>query len=149
MGLMPGVARSGHGRGPARGRTIGDVTDLLAPPTVNELRSRTIVPGAVLHLANDQPLLVDLFGLPMPSDPILVCTNVRSLTGKRPVWADDIHSIYYFPWAVVRFLEILPGTAEAGSRPALTAGNETPEPPLEADLDLEIDEEFLRRVREV
>ena len=37
------------------------VTDLLPPPTLNELRGRSIVPGAVLHLANDQPLLVDLF----------------------------------------------------------------------------------------
>ncbi len=133
---------------PGASRHHARVTDLLAPPTVNELRSRTIVPGAVLHLANDQPLLVDLFGLPLPSDPILVCTNVRGLTGTRPVWADDIHSIYYFPWTVVRFLEILPGTAEVGSRPALTAGIEAAPPPVEPDLDLEIDEDVLRRVRE-
>lgn len=124
------------------------VTDLLSPPTINELRDRSIVPGAVLHLANDQPLLVDLFGLPSPSDPILMCTNVRGLTGKRPVWSDDVHSIYYFPWTVVRFLEILPGTLEVGSLPALGAGRESPPPPVEPDLDLEIDEEFLRRVRE-
>ena len=126
------------------------VTDLLSPPTISELRGRSIVPGAVLHLANDQPLLVDLFGLPSPSDPILVCTNLRGLTGKRPVWADDPQSLYYFPWTVVRFLEILPGTLEVGSLPALGAGRESaPPPPVEPDLDLDIDEEFLRRVREV
>lgn len=113
-----------------------------------DLRGRSLIRGAVLHLANDQPLLVDLFGLPSAGDPILVCTNVRSLTGKRPVWADHVESVYYFPWIHVRFLEIPPGVGEAvGGLPAVI---EAPAPPPRPDIepDLEIDEEFLRRVRE-
>lgn len=125
------------------------VTDLLAPPTIGDLRGRSLIRAAVLHLANDQPLLVDLFGLPSPADPILVCTNVRSLTGKRPVWADHVESVYYFPWIHVRFLEIPPGTGETvGGLPAVI--ETAPPPPLpDIEPDLEIDEDFLRRVREV
>ena len=128
----------------------GCVTDLLtAPPTVADLRERAMIPSAVLHLANDQPLLVDLFGLPSPSDPVLLCTNVRSLTGKRPVWADNVESIYYFPWLHVRFLEIPPNAVEVRSVvPALGAGTPPDPADLDPDPDFEIDEEFLRRVRE-
>lgn len=125
------------------------MTDLLAPLSLADLRGRSLIRGAVLHLANDQPLLVDLFGLPSPADPVLVCTNVRSLTGKRPVWADHVESVYYFPWIHVRFLEIPPGTGETvGGLPAVIQA--APPPPLpDPELDLEIDEDFLRRVREV
>ena len=125
------------------------VTDLFAPPTLTDLRGHSLVRGAVLHLANDQPLLVDLFGLPSAADPVLVCTNVRSLTGKRPVWADNVESIYYFPWIHVRFLEIPPGAGESvGGLPAVIQA--APPPPLpDLEPDLEIDEDFLRRVREV
>ena len=118
-------------------------------PTIADLRDRDLIRGAVLHLANDQPLLVDLFGLPSPTDPTLICTNLRGMTGKRPVWADHTDSVFYFAWAYIRFLELPPGSTDV--LPALQAGPSTyghssseplPEP------ELEIDEEFLRRVRE-
>lgn len=133
------------------------MTDLLAPPTAADLRSRSLIRAAVLHLANDQPMLVDLFGLPSPADAVLVCTNVRSLTGKRPIWADHTESIYYFPWLHVRFLEVPPAAHEmAGAFPALPAPEGDAPPTLDLDLDpdpdldpdLEIDEDFLRRVRD-
>ena len=123
------------------------VTDTHVP-TTGDLRDRALVRGAVLHLANDQPMLIDLFGLPSPTDPVLVCTNLRSLTGKRPVWADHTESIYYFPWVHVRFVEIPPTAHELAGLPALPAPADAG--PDEADLeaDVEIDEEFLRRVRD-
>ena len=77
----------------------------------------------------------------------MICTNVRGLTGKRPVWADHTESIFYFPWTQIRFLEIPqeraapPPEAPPGTAIALRAP--------EDDLDLEIDEDFLKRVRDV
>jgi len=135
--------------GPGASAHHSRVTDLQAPLTVSDLRARSMIRAAVLHLADDQPLLVDLFGLPSPSDPVLVCTNVRSLTGKRPVWVDHVQSVYYFPWVHIRFVEIPPGIGETvGGVPAvIEAAPPSPMPDLEADL--EIDEDFLRRVREV
>jgi hypothetical protein len=89
----------------------------------------------------------DLYGYPSAADITLVCTNVRGMTGKRPVWADDVHSIFYFPWNQIRFLEIPPDRNatpvddDPGSALALRAPEDDP--------DLEIDEEFLKRVRDV
>ena len=76
------------------------------------------------------------------------------MNGKRPVFVDDMKSIFFFPYLHIRFVEI-PPAAMAGADPALPA-------PVAGDAsdrlerrdrpsrraDLEIDEDFLRRVRE-
>lgn len=111
------------------------------------MQARGLIRAAVVHLLNEQPILADLYGYPSAADVTLICTNVRSTTGKRPVWADDVHSIFYFPWTQVRFLEIPPDRSapppedESGLAIALRAPEE--------ESDLEIDEEFLKRVRDV
>jgi hypothetical protein len=112
-----------------------------------------MIRDAVLHLANDQPLLVDLYERPTASDSIVICTNVRTLTGTRPVWVDDSASTFFFPFAILRFLEIHPGSDDSldlpselsVTGPAGPGDRATPAP----EPDLEIDEDFLRRVREV
>ena len=43
---------------------------------------------AILHLLNDQPLTVELFDEPKPSDSAVICTNLRTNDGKRPVFID-------------------------------------------------------------
>ena len=44
-----------------------------------------MIRNVVIHMANEQPLLADLFDLPSPADAGLVCTNVRQIDGKKPV----------------------------------------------------------------
>jgi hypothetical protein len=90
----------------------------------------------VVHLANDQPLVVELIEEPKPGDIALLCTNVRTLEGKRPVFVDRSDSTFVFPYAIIRFVEIPSGDAALREL-------EQAEPE-----DLEIDEDFLRRVRE-
>ena len=122
-----------------------------------------MIRNAVLHINNEQPLLADLFEAPNPGDVGLRCTNLRSLNGKRPVFVDDMASIFFFPYLHIRFVEIPPG-AISGSDPALALATDAAadrperageanagEPDVEAASagDLEIDEDFLRRVREV
>jgi hypothetical protein len=94
------------------------------------------VTRAIVHLANDQPIVVDLVEDPTPGDISLVCRNVRTLDGKRPTFVDSSDSTFVFPYAFIRFIEVPSG--EAPQREAAKA---------EPD-DLEIDEDFLRRVRE-
>ena len=89
-----------------------------------------------MHLANDQPVVVDLVEEPQPGDVSLICRNVKTLDGKRPVFVDASDSTFVFPFAFIRFIEI-PATASSQRESA------APEPE-----DLEIDEDFLRRVRE-
>lgn len=97
---------------------------------------------AILHLLNDQPLAVDLLEEPKASDIAVVCTNLRTIDGKKPVFIDFTSSTFVFPMAFVRFVEVLRPADEAARVAALSAPGATD------DDDLEIDEDFLRRVRE-
>jgi hypothetical protein len=114
-----------------------------------------MIRNVVLHLNNEQPVIVDLFELPKAVDLGVRCTNMRTLDGKRPVFIDDITAVFFFPYLHVRFVEIPPralvGTElEVPVEVAVVAG---PAPSDDASLDdddnLEIDEDFLRRIREV
>jgi hypothetical protein len=113
-----------------------------------------VIRNAVLHLNNEQPLVADLFELPSSGDVGLRCTNLRTLNGKRPIFADDSASMFFFPYLHLRFLEIPPAALVGTDLPMpvpVAAG--VPEvdqgADAEAEVDLEIDEDFLRRIREV
>lgn len=108
-----------------------------------------MIRNAVIHVLNEQPLLADLFEMPAGSDVALLCTNLRMLDGKRPVFVDRSESVFIFPYLHIRFVEILPGTA---GLPGIEAGDGTVAPAEAAadeETELEIDEDFLRRIREV
>jgi hypothetical protein len=111
---------------------------------------RLVIRDAVLHINNEQPLRADLFEAPSPGDVGLRCTNLRTMNGKRPVFVDDMASIFFFPYLHLRFVEIPPG-AVSGSDPLMAielAGAAVSAAPPEPEPDLEIDEDFLRRIRE-
>ena len=99
-------------------------------------------------------MLADLFEAPSPGDVGLRCTNLRTLNGKRPVFIDDVASIFFFPYLHIRFVEIPPSAISGSGDTSLevvgvaddTEG--TPSEP-ETEPELEIDEDFLRRIREV
>ena len=100
---------------------------------------------AILHLISDQPLAVELLEEPKPSDQAVICTNVKTVDGKRPVFIDFSSSTFVFPMAMIRFVEI-PREADEAERARPAGGAAAPD---DADSDdLEIDEDFLRRVRE-
>ena len=65
-----------------------------------------MIRNVCIHVSNEQPLMADLYELPSADDAGLVCTNVRSMDGKRPVFIDAIGSTFFFPYHIVRFLEI-------------------------------------------
>jgi hypothetical protein len=97
---------------------------------------------AILHLTNDQPLVVDLVEEPTPQDIAIVCTNPRTVDGKKPVFIDYPSSTFVFPMSAIRFVEVLRKGEDGDSlTPMVSEQNAEPE-------DLEIDEDFLRRVRE-
>lgn len=74
-----------------------------------------VIRNVVIHAANEQPLMVDLYDLPTAEDAGLLCTNLRMMDGKRPVFIDHIESTFFFPYHVIRFLEIPKGAV--GSQP--------------------------------
>jgi hypothetical protein len=118
-----------------------------------------MIRNVILHMNNEQPLVADLFEAPSPGDVGLRCTNLRQLNGKRPVFVDDLKSVFFFPYLHVRFVEI-PPAALAGADSSIATidddvddsgphgGGALPPPEPEPEPDLEIDEDFLRRIRE-
>jgi hypothetical protein len=103
-----------------------------------------LIRDAVLHLQNEQPLLADLFSVPSAADACVVCTNVRTMAGKRPLFIDRMDSIFMFPLEHVRFVEV-PVRSAGGLMAALGAGDG---PDEEQVPELEIDEDLMRRIRE-
>lgn len=113
-----------------------------------------MIRNAVLHIMNEQPMLADLFEMPTPGDAILRCTNLRTMNGKRPVFVDDSMSVFYFPYLHLRFVELMPASLagteyESDAAVAVAAGLSAASEPADEEPDLEIDEDFLRRIREV
>ena len=113
-----------------------------------------MIRNAVLHLNNEQPVVVDLFELPQAVDLGVRCTNMRTLDGKRPVFIDDIKAVFFFPYEHVRFVEIPPRSLIGTDlevqveQPVAVAAPVAAADSLDED-NIEIDEDFLRRIREV
>lgn len=99
-----------------------------------------MIRGAIIHLLDEQPLLADLAAPPAATDTLLVCTNLRTLDGKRPIFVDGGDSTFGISWRQIRFVEIPAGATE--DEAISGAGEAVAEAPLE------LDEEFLRRIRE-
>jgi hypothetical protein len=113
---------------------------------------RVVIRNAVIHITNEQPLMVDLYDMPAAGDVSLICTNVRGLDGKKPIFVDHSNSVFVFPYDTIRFLEILAGAAtgyETAPDEFLVAVPPDGAGGADADADLELDEEFLRKIRDV
>ncbi|MEA2537701.1 MAG: hypothetical protein QOF11_1935 [Chloroflexota bacterium] len=111
-----------------------------------------LIRNAVLHINNEQPLLADLYSVPQASDVAVLCTNLRQLNGQRPIFADHIDSVFLFPLVHLRFIEMAPealAQSPDAERPAERAGLPALTTEPQPEVELEIDEEFLRRVRDV
>lgn len=108
------------------------------------LASVTVIRNAVIHLMNEQPLLADLPAMPSPGDVALLCTNLRTKNQQRPIFVDDSAGTFVIPYAQIRFVEIPPTEpAATGTVPALPAVAAEPEE------EIQLDEDLLRRVREL
>ena len=124
----------------------GEPTSTGAPPERDP-----VLLNVVIHLNNEQPVVADLFEFPSARDVAVICTNMRTPDGKKPIFIDQTESIFVIPLAHIRFIE-LPGGGVEGVDPrsgraapgSAHAGHGAPPPEPE----LEIDEDFLRRIRD-
>jgi len=111
-----------------------------------------VIRNVVIHITNEQPLLADLYEMPTSTDVTLVCTNLRMLDGKKPIFIDHADSVFVFPYLNIRFVEILAAAATGlGDAPGEETAVPADEPVVQSEPedDLEIDEDFLRRIRDV
>jgi hypothetical protein len=103
--------------------------------------------GAVIHLNNEQPVVADLFEYPTARDVAVLCTNVRTQDGKRPVFIDQSDSIFVIPLAYVRFIE-LPQRGPGGDGSDGPSGRSRSASAAPVEEEIEIDEDFLRKIRD-
>ena len=113
-----------------------------------------MINNACIHINGEQPVVADLFDMPASNDQGLRCTNLRTLDGKRPVFVDDQYSVFFFTSSTSASSRSRrrrsPRTATSPCRSARAfAGVANPAAALPPEEDLEIDEDFLRRIREV
>ena len=110
-----------------------------------------MIRDVVLHINNEQPLRADLFELPEGDTVLLRCTNVRTLSGAKPIFIDDLNSIIFLPMLHLRFIEILPETSGAEHLALVTGEDGVPVKGGFAWEDVEevllMDVFFVRRVR--
>jgi len=62
--------------------------------------------NVIVHIANEQPFMADLLNDPSPSDVSLICRNMRTMNGKKPVYVDFADSTFVLPVSQLRFIEI-------------------------------------------
>jgi hypothetical protein len=135
-----------------------------------------MIRDVILHLHGEQPMKADIESLPTAADAGLLCTNLRTLEGRKPLSTEYLDSVFLLPYNIIRFIEIprdsihsagldadlprgraeLPaeaGAAQPGSGSIITpppAPAAKPEPKVDEELieHLEPDAELLRRIRD-
>jgi hypothetical protein len=135
-----------------------------------------MIRNVILHLHGELPMKADIESLPRAADAGLLCTNLRTLEGKKPLSTEYLDSVFLLPYNFIRFIEIPQESIHAAGldadlpqrRPELPASAGTipdpghvivtpapagmaepePPPPDEAIEHLEPDAELLRRIRD-
>ena len=72
----------------------------------------------LLHIASEEPILVETERMPEPTDNLIVCMHPRRRDNKSVHWVLDEVTTVIFPLARVSFIEIMPsGEDEAIFKP--------------------------------
>jgi hypothetical protein len=80
-----------------------------------------MIRDVVVHIANEQPILVDLVFEPSPADVALICRNLRLMNGKKPVFVDKTDSTFVISLSQIRFIEMPRASMEAFEAEKLAA----------------------------
>mgnify|MGYP001818575196 FL=1 len=133
-----------------------------------------MIRNVILHLNNELPMKADIEALPTANDVGLLCTNLRTLEGRKPISTEFLDSVFLIPYNIIRFIEIpraaihesgldvdlppAPAELPAAATAVPTGTNVivTPPPPEAAPAPavddglehIEPDAELLRRIRE-
>jgi hypothetical protein len=65
-----------------------------------------MIRDVILHLHGEQPMKADIESLPTAADAGLLCTNLRTLEGRKPLSTEYLDSVFLLPYNIIRFIEI-------------------------------------------
>jgi hypothetical protein len=68
----------------------------------------------LLHIANQEPIKVDVEDMPQPTDIMILGRNPRDRKDKEVNWLDEGVTTVMVPWSRINMIQVLPsGDAEA------------------------------------
>jgi len=65
-----------------------------------------MIRNVILHLHGEMPMKADIESLPTAADAGLLCTNLRTTEGRKPISTEFLDSVFLLPYNVIRFIEI-------------------------------------------
>lgn len=71
----------------------------------------------LLHIANSEPVKVDVDELPSTTDTLLYCRNPRERSEREVTWIEDGVTTIIFPVNRINFVEVLPAEDESEEFP--------------------------------
>jgi len=75
-----------------------------------------MIRNVVLHLHNELPMRADIESLPTAADAGLLCTNLRTMEGRKPLSTEFLDSVFLIPYHVIRFIEIPRASIDSAGR---------------------------------
>lgn len=70
------------------------------------------MPTIIIHVANAEPVKLDVDALPSPTDQIIIGRNPRERTDREFDWVDDGVTTVIFPWWRINYVQVLPDTED-------------------------------------
>ena len=64
--------------------------------------------SAVVHIANEEPILCELDDMPQPDSQFIILNGPRRRDGKELHYLDDEVSQMVVPWHRINFIQLLP-----------------------------------------
>jgi hypothetical protein len=65
-----------------------------------------MIRNVILHLHGEMPMKTDIESLPTAADAGLLCTNLRTLEGRKPISTEYLDSVFLLPYNIIRFIEV-------------------------------------------
>ncbi|GIK27508.1 MAG: hypothetical protein IT298_15480 [Chloroflexi bacterium] len=73
----------------------------------------------LVHLANSEPIKLDVEALPNPNDTVLVGRNPRDHVDRELNWIDEGVRMVILPWWRINYVQVLPSAEEQEEFPLL------------------------------
>ncbi|MCB9451751.1 MAG: hypothetical protein H6672_09940 [Anaerolineaceae bacterium] len=73
----------------------------------------------LIHIANSEPLKIDVEELPNPGDVMIVGKNPRDRKDREAEWLDEGVTTVMFPWSRINLIQVLPDPDEQQEFPQL------------------------------
>ncbi len=62
----------------------------------------------LVHIANSEPIKLDVEELPRPTELVIIGTNPRDRKDREVPWVEDGVTTIILPWWRVNYIEVLP-----------------------------------------